>query len=166
MWLKRRPLPKLIRVVFRLVDSDPLIRDAMIFGSHAIRSRMKFILQPWQLFVLILAGWINHREQEVIEYLRAENRVLREKLGKKRILLNDDQRRRLVVKGKILGRKMLEQMATIVTPETILRWHRELVAAKWDYSGRRKKVGRPPASAEVVELVLRMARENPGWGIE
>jgi len=105
----------------------------------------------------ILAGWINHREQEVIEYLRAENRVLREKLGKKRILLNDDQRRLLAVKGKILGRKMLEQMATIVTPDTILRWHWELVAAKWNYSGGRKKIGRPPASAEVIELVLRMA---------
>ena len=82
---------------------------------------MKFILQPWQLFVLILAGWINHREQEVIEYLRAENRVLREKLGKKRILLDDDQRRCLAIKGKILGRKMLEQVALIVTPDTILR---------------------------------------------
>ena len=127
---------------------------------------MKPLLQPWQLVLLILAGWINHREQEVIEYLRAENRVLREKLGKKRILLNDDQRRSLAVKGKILGRKLLEQVAMIVTPDTILRWHRELVTAKWDYSGRRKKIGRPPASPEVVELVLRMARENPGWGYD
>jgi hypothetical protein len=92
--------------------------------------------------------------------------VLREKLGKKRILLNDDQRRSLAVKGKILGRKLLEQVAMIVTPDTILRWHRELVTAKWDYSGRRKKIGRPPASPEVVELVLRMARENPGWGYD
>ena len=123
-------------------------------------------MQPWQLLLLVLAGWINLREQEVSEYLRAENRVLREKLGKKRILLNDDQRRRLAVKGKILGRKMLEQVATIMTPDTIQRWHRELVAAKWDYSGRRKKIGRPPASAEVVGLVLRMARENPGWGYD
>jgi len=86
--------------------------------------------------------------------------VLREKLGKKRILLNDDQRRLPAVKGKILGRKMLEHMATIVTPDTILRWHPELVAAKWDYTGR------PPASAEVIELVLRMARENPRWGYD
>ena len=95
---------------------------------------MKPLLQPWQLLLLILAGWINHREQDVIEYLRAENRMLRKKLGKKRIVLDDDQRRCLAVKGKILGRKMLEQVATIVTPDTILRWHRELVAAKWDYS--------------------------------
>ena len=90
---------------------------------------MRHLLQPWQLLLLILAGWINHREQDVIEYLRAENRVLREKLGKKRILLDDDQRRCLAVKGKILGRKMLEQLATIVTPDAILRGHRELVAA-------------------------------------
>jgi putative transposase len=127
---------------------------------------MKFVLHPWQLLLLILAGWINQREQEVIEYLRAENRVLREKLGKKRILLNDDQRRRLAVKGKILGRKMLEQVTTIVTPDTILRWHRELVAAKWDDSERRKKIGRPSVSAEVVGLVLCMARENSGWGYD
>ena len=127
---------------------------------------MKPLLQPWQLLLLILAGWINHREQDVIEYLRAENRVLRKKLGKKRIVLDDDQRRCLAVKGKILGRKMLEQVATIVTPDTILRWHRELVAAKWDYSRRCKKIGRPPASAEIVELALLMARENPTWGFD
>jgi len=126
---------------------------------------MKSVLHPWQLLLLILAGWINRQEQDVIEYLRAENRVLREKLGKKRILLNDDQRRRLAVKGKILGRKMLERIATIVSPDTILRWHRELVAAKWDYSGRRKKIGCPPVSAEVVELVLRMARRKPELGL-
>ena len=67
---------------------------------------MSFILQPWQLYLVILAGWINRQQQEVIEYLRTENQVLKEKLGKKRILLNDDQRRRLAVKGKILGRKV------------------------------------------------------------
>ena len=70
--------------------------------------------------LLFLAGWIHRRQQEAVEYLLAENRVLREKLGKKRILLNDDQQRRLAVKGKILGRKMLEQLATIVTKDTIL----------------------------------------------
>jgi putative transposase len=81
---------------------------------------------------------------EAVEYLLTENRVLREKLGKNRILLSSDQRRRLAVRGKILGRKMLEQLAGIVTPDTILRWHRELVARHWDYSRRRKDVGRPP----------------------
>ena len=63
---------------------------------------MDFILHPWQLYFLILAGWVNRQQQIVIDYLRAENQVLKEKLGKKRILLSDDQRRRLAVKGKIL----------------------------------------------------------------
>ena len=113
---------------------------------------MSFILKPWQLWVVALAGWINQQQQEVIEYLRTENRVLKETHGKKRISLNDDQRRRLAVKGKVLGRKLLEQLATIVTPDTLLRWHRRLVAEKWDYSDRReKKPGRPPTSEEITQ---------------
>ena len=84
---------------------------------------MKTVLQPWQLLLLVLAGWVNRQQQDVIEYLMTENRVLREKLGKKRILLDDNQRRQLAVKGKTLGRRMLEEIATIVTPDTILRWH-------------------------------------------
>ena len=85
---------------------------------------MKPQLHPWQLLLVILAGWVNRQQQDAIAYLRTENRVLREKLGKKRILLNDDQRRRLAVKGKILGRKMLEEVAGIVTPDTIHCWPR------------------------------------------
>ena len=65
---------------------------------------MKLILQPWQLMLIIIAGWINRQQQEVIDYLRAENAVLKETLGKKWILLTDDQRRRLAVKGRVLGR--------------------------------------------------------------
>jgi transposase InsO family protein len=116
------------------------------------------------LLLLILAGWINRHQQKVIEYLQVENQVLKEKLGKRRILLTDDQRRRLAVKGKLLGRRARQEITTIVTPDTILRWHRELVARKWDYSERRQKVGRPPVSHKIVELLLRMARENPTWG--
>ena len=125
---------------------------------------MAFILQPWQLCLVILAGWINRQQQEVIEYLRTENQVLKEKIGGKRILLNDDQRRRLAVKGKILGRKRLEEFGTLFTPDTILRWHRTLVAKKWDYSTRRKSVGRPRVRKDIVDLVIRLARENPSWG--
>jgi hypothetical protein len=79
---------------------------------------MKTGLHPWQLLLLILAGWINRQQQDAIEYLLSENRVLREKLGKKRILLSDEQRMRLAIKGKILGRKSLEQLAGIVTPDS------------------------------------------------
>ena len=127
---------------------------------------MKSQFQPWQFLLLILAGWINRRQQDAVEYLITENRILREELGKQRILLNDDQRRRLAVKGKILGRKMLEELATIVTPDTILRWHRELVARHWDYSHRRRNAGRPAVSQEIVDLVLRIAKENSTWGYD
>jgi putative transposase len=127
---------------------------------------MKSQFQPWQFLLLLLASWINRRQQDAVEFLITENRVLRERIGKNRILLNDDQRWRLAVKGKILERKMLEQLATIVTPDTILRWHRELVARHWDYSQRRKSAGRPPVSPNIAELVLRIAKESPTWGYE
>ena len=128
---------------------------------------MSFILHPWQLLLVVLAGWVNQQQQQVIEFQQTEIQILKEKLGKKRILLNDDQRRRLAVKGKVLGRKVLEEIGTLFTPDTILRWHRQLVAAKWDYSQRRqKKSGRPPTSEEVTQLVLQMARENPSWGYD
>jgi len=93
--------------------------------------------------------------------LIAENRILREKLGKRRILLTDAQRRKLAIKGKVLGRKVLRDICSIVTPETILRWHRTLIADKWNYSKLRRKVGRPGIKQEVTDLLLRMARENP-----
>jgi putative transposase len=138
-------------------------RMLQILTAHP-EENVKALLQPWRLFLLILAGWVNRRRQDAIEYLITENRVLRAKLGKKRILLTDNQRRRLAVKGKILGRKMLEQFATIVTPDPILRCHRELVSRHWDFSARRKNVGRSPLPQETVDLVLRLARENPRWG--
>jgi transposase InsO family protein len=136
----------------------------MVF-PNIIGPTMNFVLQPWQLLFVILAGWVNRQQQQVIEYLRTENQVLREKLGKRRILLSDDQRRRLAVKGKILGRKLLEQVGTIVTPDTILRWHRLLIARKWDYSHRRQKPpGRPRIAQEIRDLVVRMALQNRSWG--
>jgi len=122
---------------------------------------MRGVLHPWQFLASILAGWVNHAQQQRIEYLRTENQVLKEKLGKQRILLTDDQRRRLAVKGKILGRKVLAELGTLFTPDTILRWHRLLVAQKWNYAAQRGTVGRPALSQEVVELILRFATENP-----
>jgi putative transposase len=128
---------------------------------------MNFVLQPWQLFLLIIASWSNRQQQEVIEYLRTENSILKEKFGKKRILLTDDQRRRLAVKGKLLGRKQLEQVGTLFTPDTILRWHRQLVANKWDYSDRKeKKSGRPRIRQVIVDLTVKFAKENPTWGYD
>ena len=82
---------------------------------------MNFVLTPWQLCFAILAGLVNRQQQQAIDYLRSENQVLKELFGKRRILLTDDQHRRLAVKGKILGRKRLEEVGTLVTPDTILR---------------------------------------------
>ena len=74
-----------------------------------------------QFLLAVFSGWVNRHQREIIDYLMEENRVLREQLGGRRLRLNDDQRRRLAVKGKVLGRKVLGQVAGIVTPDTILR---------------------------------------------
>ena len=127
---------------------------------------MTFVLHLWQLLLGILAGLINRQQQEVIDYLRTENQVLKEAHGKRRIRLNDGQRRRLAVKGKILGRQILGEIGTSFTPDTILRWHRNLVAEKWNYSDHRTTAGRPRVEKEIVELVLRIAGENSTWGYD
>ncbi len=69
--------------------------------------------QPWQLLLVTLAGWINRHQQDVITFLQEENRVLKSKFKGKRIRLTDDERRRLAVKGKILGRKLLGEVASM-----------------------------------------------------
>jgi putative transposase len=91
-----------------------------------------------------------------------ENRVLKEQMKERRLRLTDDQRRRLAVKGRRLGRRVLRQVATIVTPDTILRWHRQLIARKWTFEPKRPD--RPGIMREISSLMLRMATENPTWG--
>ena len=103
----------------------------------------------------------------MIEYLQTENRVRIEKFGKRRILLSDDQRRRLAVKGQILGRKRLEEVGTLFTPDTMMRWHRTLVAKKWDSADRReKKPGRPRIRQVIVDLTVKFAKPNPTGGFD
>jgi len=116
-----------------------------------------------QFLLLVFAGWINRHQQAVIEYLQAENQSLREQLGNKRIRWTDAQRRRLAEKAKAIGRSMLAALGTVVTPDTLLRWYRNLVAAKYDGS-RQRGPGRPRTKPDIVRLVIRMARENPSWG--
>jgi len=111
-----------------------------------------------QLLLICFAGWINRNQQNVIEYLQEEVRVLREQLGR-RPRFNDDQRRRLAAKAKKIGRDQLQRFASIVTPRTLLDWHRRLIARKYDGSSARSP-GRPPTPAKVRELILTMAREN------
>jgi len=124
---------------------------------------MRSVLDPFQFVVIAIAGWMNQHHQQVVEYLLEENRVLREQIGSRRMRFNDDQRCRLAVKAKTLGRKLLAQVATIATPETLLAWHRKLIAQKYDGSVSRKP-GRPRTMAEVEALVVRMAEENRDWG--
>jgi len=116
----------------------------------------------WQILLVALAGWVNRHQLDVIEYLREENRVLKEQLTGRRLRLSDAQRRRLASRGHALSRSILAQVATLVTPDTILRWHRQLIARKWTTA--RRGVGRPGVVTEIRELTLRMARENPTWG--
>ena len=106
---------------------------------------------------------MNQRQLQVIDYLREENRVLREQLGDRRLRLNDHQRRRLAAKAKVLGRKALDQIATIVTPETLLAWHRKLIAQKYEGTAHRAP-GRPRTAGAIESLVVRMAEENRDWG--
>jgi putative transposase len=124
---------------------------------------MWIALDPFRFILIALAGWMNQRQLQTIDYLREENRVLREQLGGRRLRLNDDQRRRLAARAKGLGRKLLAEVATIVTPETLLAWHRKLIARKYDGSDKRGP-GRPGISGEIEALVVRTAKENRDWG--
>ena len=95
-----------------------------------------------QFLILTVSGWLTRRQQYTIEYLKEENRVLRKRLGGRRIRFTDKERRCLAVKAKVLGRKTLKEIACIVTPDTLLRWYRQLVAQKYDGSKKRGP-GRP-----------------------
>lgn len=123
---------------------------------------MTLAMQPFHLIVVALAGWLNRHQQVVINYLFEENRVLKEQLEGQRLQLTDEQRVRPAVKAKALGRQLLGELATMVTPDTLLAWHRKLIAKKWTYA--RKGVGRPRVAQEITDLVLHIARKNTSWG--
>ncbi len=100
-------------------------------------------IHPWKFFLITIAGWINRHQQDVIDYLVEENRVLKGQLRGRRLRVNDDERRRLAMKGKALGRSVLEKVANIVTPDTIMAWYRQArVVKNWD-SGYRGEPSRP-----------------------
>ncbi len=106
-----------------------------------------------------MAGWINEQQRDVIEYLQEENRVLREQLGPRRLRFTHDQRIRLAAKAKTLGRRALTEIRSIVTPDTLLAWHRALIARKYrrppatrprtaTRCGGHSRVGRPDGDRE------------------
>src|SRR5438552_11148774 len=125
---------------------------------------MRAGLDPFSFLVISIAGWMNQHQQRVIEYLMEENRVLREQIGNRRMRFTDNQRRRLAAKAKKLGRKLLAQLETIVTPETLMAWHRKLIAQKYDGTSFRTP-GRRQTAEEIADLVVRMAKENSAWGL-
>jgi hypothetical protein len=112
--------------------------------------------------LLIVSGWVHRRQLIVIEFLQAENRLLKQRLSGKRIRFTDAERALLARKAKAVGRKALLELDTLVFPDTLMRWHRHLVAQKWDF--RRRRAGRPGIMREISQLIIRMAQENPGWG--
>jgi len=124
---------------------------------------MRLTLDPFRPLLISLAGYLNQQQQEVIDYLQEENRVLREQLGGKRLRWNDDQRRRLAVRAKKLGGRMLQELTTIVTPATLMAWHRRLIAQRYDGSKKRGP-GRPNTKEEIRRWVVRMATESRDWG--
>jgi len=112
---------------------------------------------------MVVSGWVHRHQLIVIEFLQSENRLLKERLRGKRIHFTDAERALLARKAKAVGRKALLELDTLVSPDTLMRWHRRLVAQKWDFS-RRRGPGRPGVMREIAELIVRMARENRGWG--
>jgi putative transposase len=118
-------------------------------------------LSALQLLLMALTGWLDRREREAIAYLIEENRLLRRQVGSRRIRFTDLDRRRLAARAHRVGRATLRQIATVATPDTLLRWHRQLIARKWTYA---RTLGRRGVLLEIRRLVVRMAEENPTWG--
>jgi hypothetical protein len=102
------------------------------------------------MWFAVVIGWLDRRERKALAYLIDEDRVLRAQLGGRRLRLTDDDRRRLAVRAFRLGRPALRHVATIVTPDTLLRWHRQLVAVNRFYRGSRP---RRSVLAEIRRLV-------------
>jgi len=110
---------------------------------------------------MITAGWVHRHQLIVIEFLQAENRLLKDRLRGRKIRFTDSERALLARKAKAVGRKTLLELDTIVSPDTLLRWHKRLVAQKWSFAERRG-AGRPGIMRHLSELIVRMAQENRG----
>src|SRR5215510_16025496 len=119
----------------------------------------------WKHLLAHITGTV---DQELLlrnEYLVTENRILRHQIPG-RVRLSDGERKTLAEIGQKLGKQALADVATSVKPDTILGWHRTLVAQKFDGSQQRKTPGRPPIDQELEALIVRMAQENRSWGYD
>jgi hypothetical protein len=109
--------------------------------------------------LMIVSGWVHRHQLIVIEFLHAENRLLKKRLGGKRIRFSDAERALLGRKAKAVGRKALMELDTIVCPDTLLRRHRQFVSQKWNFT-QKGGPGRPGIMREISELIVRMAQDN------
>jgi homeodomain-containing protein len=119
----------------------------------------------WARLLAYITGTVDQELLLRVEYLVAENRILKTKI-KGRLLLSDAERATLAEIGHRLGRKGLEEVAASAKPDTILGWYRKLIANKFDGSKRRQSQGRPRINEETENLAVRMAKENPSWGYD
>lgn len=119
----------------------------------------------WKQLLVSITGSVEEELLLRIEHLVVENRILRDQL-EGRVQLSDTERRIFAEIGKTLSKQALDEVASIVKPDTILAWHRTLVAQKFDGSEQRQSPERPRIDPEIEELVLRMARENRSWGYD
>src|SRR4029434_5164780 len=129
------------------------------------RPRLRRAAMDWKQLLAYITGTV---DQELLlrnEYLVTENRILRDQL-KGRVRLSDGERKTLAEIGQKLGKQALAEVAKIVTPDTILAWHRKLIAQKFDSSTQRQSLGRPRVDAELEALIVRMAQENRSWGYD
>src|SRR5438105_14031205 len=129
-------------------------------NSHPVGRRLMIDPTALQMVLGVLTGWLDRREREAVGYLIEENRLLRRHLGTRRLRLTDDDRRRLAARAYRVGRRALRDIATIATPDTLLRWHRQLIAHKWTPA---RTVGRRDVMLEIRRLVLRRTEEEPAW---
>ena len=117
-----------------------------------------------QVLIVMIAGWINRHQQQVIAYLQEEDRMLNAKLGNQRIRCTDAAWRRLAALTFPLGRKRLKALAALAIPDTLMRWYKRLVAQKFEGIQKRNKRSRPRVSDEIEQLVLRMVNDNSTSG--
>ena len=119
----------------------------------------------WKPLLAYITGSVDRGLLVRNAYLVTENRILRQQITG-RVRLSDGERKTLAELGKRLGKQALKEVASIVTPDTILAWHRKLVAQKFDGSRKRQAPGRPTIDAELEALVVRLAQENGAWGYD
>ncbi|MDH3317168.1 MAG: GNAT family N-acetyltransferase, partial [Gammaproteobacteria bacterium] len=162
--LETLPTMQEARTLYASLGTDTAWRAVHLFGRRLRWTPSMGSVPPLLTFLLmVVSGWVHRRQLIVIEFLQAENRLLKERLRGKRIRFTDAERTLLARKAKAVGRKVLRELETIVSPDTLMPWHRRLVAEKWNFAHRRGP-GRPGILREIAELIVRMGKRIPNGG--